>query len=68
MRNYVVRRLLLMIPTLLLLTILVFLLARLIPGSAIEIMVTQGGTEGMAGEATLERRIEEIKTIYREKQ
>ena len=32
MRTYIIRRLLLMIPTLLLLTILVFLLVRFIPG------------------------------------
>jgi peptide/nickel transport system permease protein len=41
MRAYILRRLLLMIPTLLLITVIIFLLARLIPGSAIDIMLSQ---------------------------
>ena len=36
MRAYIIRRLLLMIPTLLLLTILVFLLVRFIPGDVVD--------------------------------
>ena len=41
MRAYIVRRLLLIIPTLLLVTILVFLLVRFIPGDVIDLMVTE---------------------------
>ena len=39
MRAYVIRRLLLMIPTLLILTVIVFLTVRFIPGDAIDTMV-----------------------------
>jgi len=38
MRNYIIRRLLLIIPTLLLVSIIVFLLVRFVPGSAIDLM------------------------------
>jgi peptide/nickel transport system permease protein len=41
MRRFLIRRLLLIIPTLLLVTIIVFLLIRLIPGSIIDLMATQ---------------------------
>lgn len=41
MRGFLVRRLLLIIPTLLLVTIMVFLLIRLIPGSIIDLMAAQ---------------------------
>lgn len=43
MRAYIVRRLLLIIPTLLLVTIVVFLTVRLVPGSVIEQMLAQRG-------------------------
>jgi peptide/nickel transport system permease protein len=43
MRNYIIRRLLLMIPTLFLVTVVVFLTIRLIPGSVIELMAMQMG-------------------------
>ena len=39
MKAYVIRRLLLMIPTLLILTVIVFLMVRFIPGDAIDTMV-----------------------------
>ena len=39
MKAYVIRRLLLMIPTLLILTVIVFLTVRFIPGDAIDAMV-----------------------------
>ena len=39
MRAYVIRRLLLIIPTLFILTILVFLTVRFIPGDAIDVNV-----------------------------
>jgi len=41
MRNYIIRRVLLMIPTLFLVTVVVFLTVRLIPGDAMELMVTE---------------------------
>ena len=41
MRAYIVRRLLLIIPTLLILSILVFLSVRFIPGDIIDIMVAE---------------------------
>jgi peptide/nickel transport system permease protein len=43
MRAYIIRRLLLIIPTLLLVTIVVFLTVRLVPGSVIEQMLAQRG-------------------------
>jgi peptide/nickel transport system permease protein len=43
MRAYIVRRLLLIIPTLLLVTIVVFLTVRLVPGSVIDQMLAQRG-------------------------
>ena len=41
MRAYIIRRLLLIIPTLLLLSIIVFLLVRFIPGDAVDMMVAK---------------------------
>jgi peptide/nickel transport system permease protein len=41
MRNYVIRRVLLMIPTLFLVTVVVFLTMRLIPGNVIEMMAIE---------------------------
>ena len=45
MRAYIIRRLLLIIPTLLILTILVFLSVHFIPGDIIDIMVAQMGSQ-----------------------
>ena len=46
MRAYIIRRLLLIIPTVLLLTVLIFFLVRLIPGSIVEVIqATAGGIE-----------------------
>ena len=42
MRAYIIRRLLLIIPTLFILTILVFLSVRFIPGDVIDVMVADG--------------------------
>ena len=59
MRDYTIRRLLLMIPTLFLVTILVFLLVRFIPGNVIDLMVAE-----MAEKATtqeLEQSAEAIR-------
>jgi len=41
MRNYIIRRVLLMIPTLFLVTVVVFLTVRLIPGNVIEMMAVE---------------------------
>ena len=46
MRAYLIRRVLLVIPTLFVVTILVFLSVRFIPGSVIEVMVARMGYEG----------------------
>jgi len=42
-RNYIIRRLLLIIPTILIVTIIVFCAARFIPGSVVELMASQHG-------------------------
>ena len=61
MRAYLIRRLLLIIPTLSVLTIMVFLAVRFIPGDVIDVMVariTEQGAEGAEIErAALERRL-----------
>ena len=46
MRAYIIRRLLLIIPTLFILTILVFLLVRFIPGDVIDVMVQRTAFAG----------------------
>ncbi len=46
MRAYLIRRVLLIIPTLLLVTIIVFMLVRFIPGDVLEMMVAEWTTEG----------------------
>ena len=58
MRAYIIRRLLLIIPTLLLLTILVFLSVRFIPGDVIDVMVSRMETAGGGiDREALERRL-----------
>ena len=47
MRNYIIRRLLLTIPTLLIVSIVIFLLIRLIPGSAVDAII--GTMEAFTG-------------------
>jgi peptide/nickel transport system permease protein len=42
-RNYIIRRLLLIIPTIFIVTIIVFCAARFIPGSVVELMASQHG-------------------------
>ena len=61
MRAYVIRRVLLLIPTFVLLTILVFLSVRFIPGDAVDILLfrmaeSAGGGTGI-DRAELERRL-----------
>ena len=43
MRRYVIKRILLIIPTLLLVTFFVFCIVRLIPGDVVEMMVAEQG-------------------------
>ena len=50
MRSYVIRRLLLIIPTLFLVTLLVFLTVRFIPGSVIDLMVAEMSMEASLGQ------------------
>jgi peptide/nickel transport system permease protein len=55
MRAYIIRRLFLIIPTLLLITILVFLLVRFVPGDVIDMMLAQMSEQsGMGAELTAE--------------
>jgi peptide/nickel transport system permease protein len=58
MRTYIIRRLLLIIPTLFLVTVIVFLTVRLIPGSVIDLMASN--VEGQ-GEVTVEEIAEMIR-------
>jgi peptide/nickel transport system permease protein len=46
MRAYLIRRILLIIPTLLLVTIIVFMLVRFVPGDVLDMMVSEWTTEG----------------------
>jgi peptide/nickel transport system permease protein len=54
MAAYALRRLLLIIPTLLIILIFVFLLTRFIPGDVIDMMLAQMNTSGTAAEMTRE--------------
>lgn len=60
MRTYIVRRLLLIIPTLLIVSIVVFMTIRLIPGSIIDTLLGEMGSENMGAginRAELERML-----------
>ncbi len=57
MRAYIIRRLLLVIPTMILATIIVFLLIRLIPGTMIDLMSAEMRTFSAATRADLERKL-----------
>ena len=61
MRKYILRRLLLFIPTLLGASILIFVLLRLVPGDIAEILVYQSGTESSAVQ---EKQIQEIRAEF----
>jgi len=52
MRTYIIRRLMLMIPTMFVVTIVVFMMIRFIPGSIVELILFSmgGGSEGGTGE------------------
>jgi len=58
MRDYIVRRLVLMVPTLLTVTIVVFLMIRFIPGNIIEIMAAERA--GQLTETESETAIEQL--------
>ena len=61
MRTYVVRRLLLMVPTVFVVTFIVFVLMRLVPGDVVDIMVSQFAVEGGGDvEAARELLMEEL--------
>jgi len=53
MRSYTIRRLLLTIPTLLLVTMAVFMTVRFIPGSVIDIMLAENAANGGYGDVTV---------------
>ncbi|GAI96675.1 unnamed protein product, partial [marine sediment metagenome] len=55
MRTYIIRRLLLMIPTLFLVSLIIFFLVRLIPGSIVDAMVAQQHRMGGGGTVALDR-------------
>ncbi|MDE0448521.1 MAG: ABC transporter permease [Spirochaetaceae bacterium] len=61
MRTYMIRRLLLMIPTVFVVTFIVFVLMRLVPGDVVDIMVSQFAIEGGGDvEATREALMREL--------
>ncbi|MDP3879436.1 MAG: ABC transporter permease, partial [Dehalococcoidales bacterium] len=49
MRDYLIRRILLLVPTLLMVTMIVFFLVRFIPGDVIDLMVREMAEEARAG-------------------
>ena len=55
MRAYIIRRLLLIIPTLLILSIIVFLLVRFIPGNAVDMMVAKMVADEYMGGREIDR-------------
>jgi peptide/nickel transport system permease protein len=57
MRAYLIRRLLLIIPTLFILTIIVFLAVRFIPGDAVDVMLASMEGSELAPRETLERML-----------
>ncbi len=54
MRNYVIRRVFLMIPTLFLITVVVFLMVRLIPGDAVQQLALQMGARSTGEQVDVE--------------
>jgi peptide/nickel transport system permease protein len=59
MRAYVIRRLLLIVPTLFLVCVLVFMTVRFIPGSVIDLMVAEMSMEASLGQQISEEYIKE---------
>jgi peptide/nickel transport system permease protein len=68
MRSYIIRRILLMIPTVLFVTIIIFTTIRLVPGSIIDIMVADysayGGTISTVGKQAIEHDLGMDVPIY----
>jgi len=60
MRAYIIRRLVLIIPTLLLVTIIVFLLVRFVPGSVIDLMASDMAAESELGGEEMTELIREM--------
>lgn len=58
MRAYIIRRLILAVPTLIIVTIIVFLLIRAIPGDAIDLMIAQYQGQGQVGETISREEME----------
>jgi len=48
-RNYLIRRLLLLIPTLFIVTLIVFLMVRLVPGTVVDVLLAELATPGSGG-------------------
>jgi len=61
MRAYIIRRLLLIIPTLLLVSLIIFFTVRFIPGDVIELMVQEAGAEAMGSEEEQEAAFEAMR-------
>lgn len=57
MKAYIIRRLLLMIPTVLLVTILVFMLVRIVPGDVVDLMAADLGTNSDIDKEEIEQRM-----------
>lgn len=57
MRNYIIRRFLLMIPTLLLVSMIIFLIVRLVPGDVIDAMAAEWGDVGDIDRAMIEKAL-----------
>ena len=60
MRNYLIRRILLIIPTLLLVSLIVFLTIRLIPGKVVDLLVAQHPQGGGPGSQVDTKAIEHM--------
>jgi peptide/nickel transport system permease protein len=65
MRTYVLRRLLLFVPTLIGASLLIFVLMRLVPGDIAEIIVYQAGTESSAVQQKQVQQIREELGLHR---
>ncbi len=58
MQAYIIRRVLLIIPTLIIVTILVFLVVRFVPGSVLDLMVSDHATESGVSFDVLKKNLE----------
>ena len=57
MRNYIIRRILLMIPTLFIVSIIIFIIIRLVPGDVIDAMAAEWGDVGDIDRAMIEKAL-----------